>query len=62
MPTVTLFTEAFAGLAEAVSLGRQMPQLRRIIVPHPLNDRPEPQIRQVVSERIEAIVGQLTVS
>jgi hypothetical protein len=60
VPTVALFTRAFEGLAEAVCRGQQMPDLARVIVPHPLNDRPEGEVRAVVTDRIEEIIGKLT--
>lgn len=61
MPTVTLFTRAFEGLATAVATGQSMPGLHRMIFPHPLNDRPEPEIRAALTERLGAIVGGLTI-
>lgn len=61
MPTVALFTEAFAVLSEAVARGMQVPELRRVILPHPLNDRPEEEIRGALRERLDEIVGQLVV-
>lgn len=33
-----------------------MPALRRVIFPHPLNDRPEEDIRAALTERLDAIV------
>ncbi len=60
MPSVTLFTEVFAGLAMAVATGADATDLPRVILPHPLNDRPEPDIRAVLRERVAAIVEGLT--
>lgn len=60
IPTVTLFTEAFEGLSQAVAMGHSVPGLARVILPHPLNDRPEDVIRAVATERFDAIVGNLT--
>lgn len=59
VPTVALFTRAFAGLADAVTRGQQADGLPLVIFPHPLNDRPEEQIRAAVGERIAAIAGAL---
>lgn len=60
MPSVTLFTEAFAGLAVAVATGAGAAELPRVVLPHPLNDRPEPDIRSALRERVAAIVEGLT--
>jgi hypothetical protein len=60
IPTVTLFTQAFAGLADAVALGQQASDLKRIVLPHPLNDRPEPEIRGALTDQIAGIVAGLT--
>lgn len=60
MPSVTLFTEAFAGLAAAVATGTGSAELPRVVFPHPLNDRPEPEIRAAVRARIQSIVEGLT--
>lgn len=60
MPSVTLFTEAFAGLATAVATGAGSAGLPRVVFPHPLNDRPEPEIRAAVRVRVQLIVEGLT--
>lgn len=57
---MTLFTQAFAGLAEAVAMGQQAPGLPKVVLPHPLNDRPEETIRGEVAGRLEGIVAALT--
>jgi hypothetical protein len=54
-----LFTQAFALLATAVAKGQGIPDLPRIIFPHPLNDAPEPDIRAYVQERAAQIVAAL---
>ncbi|MDQ3735466.1 MAG: hypothetical protein M3400_15985 [Actinomycetota bacterium] len=59
VPTVTLFTQAFEGLATAVATGQNMPALRRVIFPHPLNDRPEEDIRAALSDRLDGVVQGL---
>lgn len=60
VPSVALFTEAFEGLADAVSRGHQVPDLARVILPHPLNDRPEAEVRSAAADRIDEIVAKLT--
>ena len=60
MPTVTLFTQVFAGLADAVATGAGAAGLPRVVLPHPLNDRPEPDIRAALRERAAAILAGLT--
>jgi hypothetical protein len=57
---VTVCTEAFDALATAVATGAGAAGLPRVIFPHPLNDRPETQIRAAVRARVHAIVEGLT--
>lgn len=57
---MSLFTLAFAGLADAVARGQQATGLRRVILPHPLNDRPEEEIRAALRERMPDIIAGLT--
>ncbi|TDV56348.1 hypothetical protein CLV71_102415 [Actinophytocola oryzae] len=57
---MTLFTQAFAALATAVATGAGTAELPRVVFPHPLNDRPEPEIRAAVRARLREIVEGLT--
>jgi hypothetical protein len=43
-----------------VAHGQQASDLRRVVLPHPLNNRPDEEIRAVVGERLAEIVGALT--
>jgi len=60
--TVSLFTQAFEGLSVAVAKGQQAADLRRVVLPHPLNDRPEPEIRAELARRLPQIVAGLVAS
>ena len=57
---MSLFTQAFAGLSVAVANGQQAGGLRRVVLPHPLNNRPDDEIRAVVREHLDEIVAGLT--
>lgn len=57
---MTVCTEAFEALATAVATGAGAADLPRVVFPHPLNDRPEPEIRAAVRARVQAIVEGLT--
>lgn len=57
---MSLFTQAFAGLSVAVALGHHAGDLRRVVLPHPLNNRPDDEIRAVVAEHLDEIVAGLT--
>jgi hypothetical protein len=46
--------------AVAVATGSGAAELPRVVLPHPLNDRPEPEIRAALRERVGAIVEGLT--
>ena len=60
MPTVGLFTEAFAALASVVATASQVGDLPLVVTPHPLNNQPEEMIRSLAHERIDAIAAGLT--
>ncbi|MEK7874530.1 MAG: hypothetical protein AAB502_11830 [Chloroflexota bacterium] len=56
---MTLVTKAFEGLAKASAKGRGVPDLRVVVLPHPLDSLPEKQIRQIVRQHSDVIIHNL---
>ena len=59
-PTVTLVSQAFESFARARCRGLGMPDLRFVVVPHPIADRPPEELKAIALERFDAIVAALT--
>ncbi len=59
VPSVALFTKAVDVLSAAVARGVGFEQLRRHVLPHPLNPLPEDEVRAVAREHMRAIVQHL---
>jgi len=57
---VTLVTKTFEGLARAAAKGQGMPDLRLVVLPHPLDSLPEPEIRQIARRHADEIIQNLT--
>jgi len=55
IPTVTVFSTAFAGAAQRQAAGRGMANLPLVRIPHPMHTAP----RAVVAERADAVVDTL---
>jgi hypothetical protein len=55
IPTVTVFSTAFAKAARIQAAGRGMPDLRLVKIPHPMHTAP----RAVVTERADAVIDAL---
>ncbi len=58
-PTVLVHTDAFqeSALRQTHRLGQ--PAIRRVIVPHPIQDRTDAEIRALADEALEEILGAL---
>lgn len=54
-PSVFVASDEFVEAAEAQSLSLGLPEVRRVFVPHPIQDRTDAEMR----ERAEAVVDQL---
>lgn len=60
VPAVAVVTEEFVGLAEACAKSLGYPDLKMVVVPHPLETKSQEEIRKIASEKLEEIVRQLT--
>ncbi len=59
IPTVALFTRAFAGLSAMTATSEGIPALHRVIFPHPFNHLPEEEIRASARNLAEDVLGSL---
>ncbi len=60
IPTVTVCTDAFVGLAREESRNLGLPDLRLAIVKHPLGGLPEEGVRERAREALDQVVQGLT--
>jgi hypothetical protein len=60
IPAVAVGTEEFAGLLQLEAEQRGLPDLRRVIVPHPLGGMKEQAIRDKAEPAVEAAIAGLT--
>ena len=60
VPTVTLATAYYEELLTESAATEGMPDLRRVILPYPLEGRPEPEVRAIARRAVNAILGALT--
>lgn len=60
MPTVTVCTDAFAGLAREESKNLGMPDLPIVIVKHPLGGEPADLIKQRSRDVLDQVIAGLT--
>ncbi len=62
VPTVTFVSETFVSFAKARCSGLGMPDLRFVVVPHPVADRPREELEAIAIERFEDIRSALTIT
>ncbi len=54
-----MVTRAFEKLAQVVANGERCADVRREILPHPLNPLPDDRVKAILREHLRGIVGQL---
>ena len=59
VPTVTFVSDAFHAFAKVRAKGLGMPDLRLVVVPHPLADRPKDEVAQLALARIDEVIAAL---
>jgi hypothetical protein len=57
---VTLVSESFASFARARCRGLGMPDLRMVLVPHPIADRPREELEDIALARFDDVLAALT--
>jgi hypothetical protein len=59
-PAVLVASSAFADAAEHQSKALGQPAIRRVLVPHPIQDRSDEELRQLARGAIDQIVTELS--
>ena len=56
---VVVVTEVFTNLARTAARGHGLPDLRMVALPHPLESRPEAEVRAIARARMRDLLGPL---
>ncbi len=59
MPAVVVVTSVFENLARTAARAQAYPDLRMLVLPHPMESRPEPEVRAIARERFAELVALL---
>jgi hypothetical protein len=59
VPAVCVVTAAFADLARTAAAAQGRPDLRLVVLPHPLEPLAEAAVRDIVRARLDDLVGLL---
>ena len=59
MPAVVVVTSVFENLARTAAMAKGFGDLRVHVLPHPMESRPEAEVRAIARDRFRAIVGLL---
>jgi len=59
-PAVLVASSAFTGAADEQSVLLGQPHLRRVLVPHPIQDRSDDELRVLARDAVDALVAALT--
>lgn len=60
LPSVLAGSSAFQQAAEEQSVLLGQPQLRRVMVPHPIQDRSDAELRALARDAVEALLAAVT--
>jgi hypothetical protein len=59
-PAVLVASRAFEHAAEHQSTALGQPDIHRVLVPHPIQDRTDDELRQLARDAVDEIVTELT--
>ena len=59
MPAVVVVTEVFANLARTAARAQGYPDLRMLVLPHPMESRPETEVRAIARARFRDLMQLL---
>lgn len=59
-PAVLVASSAFTGAADEQSVLLGQPQLRRVLVAHPIQDRSDDELRVLACDAVEALLAAVT--
>jgi hypothetical protein len=57
VPAVVVVTEVFANLGRTAGRAQGFPELRMLVLPHPMEARPEAEIRDIARARFAELIG-----
>jgi hypothetical protein len=56
VPAVVVVTEVFENLARTAARAQGYPALRMLVLPHPMESRPEAEVRAIARDRFHALI------
>jgi hypothetical protein len=59
VPAVVVVTEVFENLARTAARAQGYPDLRTLVLPHPMESRPESEVHAIARARFQALVDLL---
>ena len=59
IPAVVVVTEVFENLARTAARAQGYPNLRLLVLPHPLESRPEAEVRALTAARFDDLIARL---
>ena len=60
VPGVFVASEEFAGAAEVQARALGMPDVQWVLVPHPIQDRTDPEMRAIADAAVDEVMKALT--
>ena len=60
IPALVVVTEVFTNLARIAARAQGYPDMRLVALPHPLESRPEAEVRAIARARMNELLGPLT--
>ena len=62
MPAVVVVTAVFENLGRTAARAQGYPDLHMLVLPHPMEARPEAEVRAIARARFDELIGRLITS
>lgn len=59
IPAVVVVTAVFENLARTAARAQGYPDLRLLVLPHPMETRPESEVRTIVRDHLDTLLSHL---
>jgi len=59
VPAVVVVTEVFENLARTAARAQGYPDLRMLVLPHPMESRPDAEVRAITAARFRELIALL---
>jgi hypothetical protein len=59
VPAVVVVTAVFENLGRTAARAQGYPDLRMLVLPHPMEARPEAEVRAIARARFDELIGRL---